>query len=128
MSVGGLYRPIISGIMSTLPEIMRGAKDLTGTHRYNIRTYSEDIPALRENIADGIPPNELPTDFSAGTQRIVQAESILNAGWDYLISGDSRYAELLGIEDKWKVTNRLFDLVSKGLEYSEMQRQWSNQT
>lgn len=103
---------------------MKETKRLTKTYRYTIGTYNEDIPALWENIADGIPPNEITTDFSTGKWRIAKAESILNAGWSYLISGDLRYAKLLGEKDKWKVTNRLFDLVSKGLEYSEMQRCW----
>lgn len=126
-SIGGQYRPIIPSIMSVLPSIMRETKHLTKAHRYTIRTYNEDIPTLCENIAYGIPPNEITTDFSTGTQRIVRAESILNAGWSYLISGDKRYAKLLGTKDRWKIADRLFGLISKSLEYSEMQIRRSNQ-
>jgi hypothetical protein len=107
---------------------MKETKDLTKNRRYGRQTYKEDVPELCKNIANGIPPNEIIKDFTNGKIINLKAESILNAGWSYLISGDRGYAELLGIDDEWKITNRLFDLVSKGLEYSEMQIRWSKRT
>jgi hypothetical protein len=118
------YRPLIPSIRSTIPHIMREAKNLTQKRRYSSRKYSRDIPTLCKNIALGIPPNEIILNFTTGRSKIVNAESILNAGWPYLISGDSKYADLLGVKDRWKITERLFNLISKGLEYSEMQDRW----
>jgi hypothetical protein len=120
-------RAMVSVMRRAFPHIMNGTKRLTAPYRYSGKDYVKDVPALCENIANGIPPNEIITDFQRGVIMNVRAESILNAGWSYLISGDQRYAELLNcVDDKWKVTNRLFDLVSKGLEYSEMHSRWRN--
>ena len=121
-SATGPFRPVASSIISALPRIMKETKLLTGRYRYNPQAYKHDVPELCKNIADGIPPNEIIRDSKSGKPIVARAESILNAGWSYLISGDLRYSKLLGIDDRWKITNRLFDLVSKGLEYSEMQR------
>ncbi|GAI53048.1 unnamed protein product, partial [marine sediment metagenome] len=88
------------------------------------KRFQRDVSSLYENLANGIPPNEITDDWATGQPRITEAEAILNAGWVYLISRDDRYAKLLGVDDQWTVTNKLFDLVSKGLEYAEMQRRW----
>ncbi len=114
----------ISSITPALSKIMEETKRATRGSSYTPRRFKRDVPYLCENIANGIPINEIFDDWSSGTPRTAQAEAILNAGWTYMISRDDRYAKLLGVEDQWKVTNRLFDLVSKSLEYSEMQRRW----
>jgi hypothetical protein len=119
------YKPLIPSIRSKITYIMREAKKLTQNGRYTSRKYSKDIPELIENIAYGIPPNEI-IDFQKGKRMSIKAESILNAGWAYLISGDMRYAQQLGVQDASKQTKRLFNLVSKSLEYSELQERWRN--
>lgn len=120
------YSIAIKGIEPVLERIKSEAKRITKGRRYNPKKFNKDVPPLFENLANGIPPNEIMDDWTSGKFRTAEAEAILNAGWVYLISRDGRYASLLGIpEDPWRVTNRLFDLVSKGLEYAEMQRRWS---
>lgn len=116
------FRSIMSSLVSALSPIMKETKILTRRYRYSPKIYKQDVPSLCDNIAEGIPPNEIIRDINSGKLIIARAESILNAGWSYLISGDLSYSKLLGIDDRWRITNRLFDLVSKGLEYSEMQR------
>ena len=106
---------------------MTEAKRVMGRRRYKPVSFKKDVPSLCENLANGIPPNEIMDDWATGQSRIAEAEAILNAGWVYLISGDDRYAKLLGVSDQWTVTNKLFDLVSKGLEYAEIQRRWGQQ-
>lgn len=108
-------------------EIMTKAKRVTGRRRYKPVSFKKDVPSLCENLANGIPPNEIMDDWATGQPRIAEAEAILNAGWVYLISRDNRYAELLDVSDSWTLTNKLFDLVSKGLEYAEIQRRWGRQ-
>jgi len=107
-----------------LRKIMIEAKSITRGRRYTPRRFQRDVSSLYENLANGIPPNEIMDDWATGQSRIAEAEAILNAGWVYLISGDDRYAKLLDVSDQWTVTNKLFDLVSKGLEYAEIQRRW----
>lgn len=111
-------------IKPVLRRIMIEAKRITYGRRYTPTRFKRDVPLLWENLANGNPPNEIVGDWVTGKPRIAEAEAILNAGWVYLISGDDRYAKLLGLSDQWKVTNKLFDLVSKGLEYVEIQRRW----
>lgn len=112
------------GIRPVIREIMRETKRVTRRRRYKPRSFQRDVPLLFETLANGIPPNEIVDDWATGQPRITEAEAILNAGWVYLISRDERYAKLLDVSDQWTVTNKLFDLVSKGLEYAEIQRRW----
>ena len=118
------YSIAAQGIRPVLREIIREAKRVTRGRRYTPKSFQRDVPLLCENLANGIPPNEIMDDWATGQPRIADAQAILNAGWVYLISGDDRYAKLLGVPDQWTVTNKLFALVSKGLEYAEMQRRW----
>ena len=111
-------------IEPALTKIMIEAKRVTARRRYTPRRFKRDIPLLYKNLASGIPPNEITDDWATGQPRIAESEAILNAGWVYLISRDDRYAKLLGAPDQWAVTNRLFNLVSKGLEYADIQRRW----
>jgi len=122
------YSIATQGIRTALREIMREAKRITRRRRYKPGSFQKDVPLLCENLANGIPPNEIMDDWTTGQPRIAEAEAILNAGWVYLISGDDRYAKLLGVSDPWTVTNKLFGLVSKGLEYAEIQRRWEKLT
>jgi hypothetical protein len=127
-SAGITFDSIAShAIEPVLRRIMIEAKRITLRRRYTPEMFQREVPSLYENLANGIPPNEVIDDWAIGKPRISKAEAILNAGWEYLISGDDRYAKLLGAPDQWKVTNRLFDLVSKGLEYAEIQRRWGRQ-
>lgn len=121
--VEGKYRDIIPSILTTLPNILTEAKKITQNRRYTSKEYNKDIPTLCKNIAQGIPPNEI-IDFNTGKNTVIKAESILNAGWAYLIGEDPGYSNLLGLQDRGKVTERLFNLISKSLEYSEMQNRW----
>jgi hypothetical protein len=119
-----LHSGAAHAIEPVLRKIMIEAKRVTRGRRYTPRRFKRDVPLLCENLTNGIPPNEIMDDWATGQPRSAESEAILNAGWVYLISGDDRYAKLLGILDQWAVTNRLFDLVSKGLEYAEIQRRW----
>ena len=121
------YSIAAHAIEPVLRKIMIETKRVIGRRRYTPKSFQRDVPLLCDNLANGIPPNEIMDDWVTGQPRIVEAEAILNAGWVYLISGDNRYAELLGVLDQWTVTNKLFNLVSKGLEYAEIQRRWGRQ-
>jgi hypothetical protein len=118
------YTTAAHAIEPALRRIMVEAKRITYQRRYTPRRFKRDVSPLCENLANGIPPNEIMDDWVTGKARIAAAEAVLNAGWVYLISRDDRYAKLLGVSDQWTITNRLFNLVSKGLEYAEVQRQW----
>jgi len=122
-----LHDIVTCAIEPVLRKIMIETKRVIGRRRYTPKSFQRDVPLLCDNLANGIPPNEIMDDWVTGQPRIVEAEAILNAGWVYLISRDNRYAELLGVSDQWTVTNKLFDLVSKGLEYAEIQRRWGRQ-
>lgn len=115
------YSIAAHAIEPVLRKIMIEAKSITRGRRYTPRKFQRDVSSLYENLANGIPPNEIMDDWTTGQPRIAEAEAILNAGWVYLISRDDSYAKLLGVSDQWTVTNKLFALVSKGLEYAEMQ-------
>lgn len=121
------YNIAAHAIEPILRKIVIEAKSITRGRRYTPKRFQRDVSSLYENLANGIPPNEIMDDWTIGQPRIAEAEAILNAGWVYLISGDDRYAKLLGVSDQWTATNRLFNLVSKGLEYAEIQRRWGRQ-
>lgn len=109
-----------------LGNIMLESKEKIGRRRYTPGRFKRDVPKLFNNLAYGIPPNEIIDDWETGEPRVAEAEAILNSGWIYFTSNDDSYAKLLGSpEDKWKTSNRLFGLISKGLEYSELQRHWN---
>jgi hypothetical protein len=114
-------------IEPVLKTIMKETKGITRRSRYTPNRFKRDVYLLYESLGHGIPPNEIIDDWEVGQYRIAEAEAILNAGWVYLISRDDRYARLLGVSDQWAVTNQLFDLVSKALEYAEIQRRWRQQ-
>ncbi len=118
------YNIATQGIKPVLRKIMIEAKRVPHRRGYTPKKFQRDVTSLCKNLANGIPPNEIMDDWTIGQPRIAEAEAILNAGWVYLISGDDRYAKLLGVSDQWTATNRLFNLVSKGLEYAEIQRRW----
>lgn len=121
------YDIATSAIKPIFEEIVLQTKAVIGKKKYGVKSYMNDVPTLLEALKRGIPPNEI-VDWKTGIRRIVKAESILNAGWAYLISGDDSFAKLLDDANPWKdpclVTNRLFSVVSLGLEYAERQRQW----
>ncbi len=121
------YDIATSAVRPIFENIIQHTKVGIGRQKYGVKSFMKDIPLLLKALERGIPPNEI-IDWETGKRRIVKAESILNAGWVYLISGDDSFARLLDDEDPWKdpclVTNRLFSVVSLGLEYAEIQRQW----
>ena len=119
------YRKIASSVNTALSMIKKEAKYITKGRQYTPRRYNKDVPELCENIAFGIPPSEIITGVIGEEPIKIPAESILNAGWSYLISNDNRLRDLLGSPDLWKVRERLFNLISAGLEYSEMKSRWS---
>lgn len=112
-------------IEPVLNNIMTETKGKMKRRKYTPKRFRRDVPVLLDNLAHGIPPNELTDDWRIGEPRVAESEAILNSGWIYFVSNDDRYAKLLGSPtSKWKTTNRLFGLISKGLEYSELQRHW----
>ena len=123
--LGAIYSRLSGRVRSSFSLLMKETSNLMAGRTYTPFKYKTDMPGLLDNIENGVPPNEIITDFVKGSCKTSGPESILNAGWDYLIKGNTGYHELLGKEDKWGTTNRLFDLVSKGLEYAEIKRRWS---
>jgi hypothetical protein len=117
---------VIQAIRPLFADIIREAKKVTRGKRYEAQIFGGDIAKLcDDHLAHGFPPNEV-IDYTTGESRIVDSESILNAGWIYLISGDEKFSKLINADDRWEIKNKFYDLVSKGLEYAEIQRQWDS--
>jgi len=119
-----LFSIVTQTIRQLFAHIVEQTKEVTRGKRYSPQAFSRDVSTLCLNLANAFPPNEIIEDYKKGNTRVMEAESILNAGWVYLISGYKTFADLLGVEDSRETINKLYDLVAKGLEYAEIQRQW----
>ena len=71
-----LHDIVARAIEPVLRKIMIETKRVIGRRRYTPRRFKKDVPTLCENLAKGIPPNEIMDDWATGQPRIAEVRHL----------------------------------------------------
>lgn len=104
-------------------DIVRRAVRALGRARFSPAAFNVQVPPLFQRIHQGLPPNEYKleeeNDFTVGAP-----QAILNAAWLSFLYDMELFAKYMPERSEHAIKRRFYDLISKGVGCSEIQRRW----